>query len=229
MPQKFINNFDVLTAFAIGAGGELVIGDLLSGAPLARINALLALPGDWVELALIAEDGQTENIRVDSELQRDNTGNGSGALAWPAGSRVIAPFTAEAASAAKAALRPFIDATGDTLQLSPVGAWLWVPNFIAPLVIENDRVYEELAGDFVMPAAVVLMDTYGSDDPVAINILTAPAFAKLPAGVSGVYNAEMGSYQITLPPAKNYMLRFSGVASVSTLDVSNYSEYTAVA
>jgi hypothetical protein len=229
MPQKFINNFDVLTSFAIDAEVDFVLGDLLAGEALDRINALISTYGDWVELALIGESGQMENLRVGSDLERDYTGNGSGALAWPAGSRLIAPYTAAAASAAKALTRPIISVAGDVLTISPIGAWEWAPYLIDPLVIDNSQVSAEFAGDFIMPAAVVMMDTYGSDDPVSISVVSAPAFAKLSAGVTGIYDAELGSYQITLPATKRYLLRFSGINSARTLDISDYSEYTAVA
>ncbi|MBX9754633.1 MAG: hypothetical protein K2X80_07760 [Pseudomonadaceae bacterium] len=231
MPQKFINNFDVVTSFAIGTGLELVIGDLLSGPPLARLTALLSGAGDWVELALISEAGAVENIRFEfaGDPQRDYAGNGSGALAWPAGSRLIAPYSAATAAAAKAANRPITAVAGDTLVLSPVGAWLWNPSFLVPITIDTSQLEAELGGEWVLPFAEVLLPSSDNSAPLVVKLTTAPAFVKLPAGGSGVYDSEIGSYEITLPPGSFYRFRFGGVASTRTLDVSDHSEYTAVA
>lgn len=229
MPQKFINNFDAVTAFAIGPDDDdLGISDLLSGASLARITSLVSGTGDWVELVLIGEAGAVENIRFDfaGNVQRDYSESNAGTPAWPLGSRLIAPYSAAAAGAAKAATRPIAASTGGVLELSPMGVYDWSP---APgiVTIDNTSLDSELGGDYVLTAAEVLLSA-PNVQPMVINILSAPRYVKLPPGGSGLYNTENFSYLITLQPANKYRLRFSGVRNDWTLDVSDHSEYQAI-
>lgn len=226
MPQKWIDNLDTVTLIALSASAEPHLSELVGGASLARLQALLVEPVDWVELVLLGADGSYETLRyvTGATAQRSWMSGGAAPGVWPQGTRIVAAYSAATANRLGALVRSVAYSSSDTLDLTkPVGAFAWSPAGVATPTISAQWQASMTDGDESINIEVQLTSP-NSAAPLAIQIVGPPQFVRLPAGAVGTYDAGEEAYSATLPAAARYRLRFEGAATC-VLEISDYSEY----
>jgi hypothetical protein len=228
--QKWLDNFDAVTATALAPADAPVLSALLTGAALARLQGLLTGPSDWVELTLINGAGVAETIKVWLSYPglRNWAASPLGPQSWPAGSRVIAAYSAAAAARAGALVRTLEYSEASSLELSArAGSWEWAPldGWAFNIIPSFIAVSAGTSGEEEYINIELLLTAPHSDDAVTLRIVDhVPRYIKLPAGATMLKDSDTPDYIITLAAASAYRIRFQG-GSIITLEISDFSEY----
>lgn len=230
MAQRFINNFSVETLSAFMADEGYVLP--LSGEAVAKLDALMFDPDDYVILTVMASDqGSWEIVRyqpLNNVLQYPilRGYEGTAAVDWPIGSTISCNLTAETMMRLAESTRPTRAFEGQSLSVWGVSGVAWSP--------QDEYPYLELKLDSLSmgrgsPPVDIIIDLQVWDGSVP-TILRVPAgvLLRYPEGTTWERDADSGAIILTLPPpvvsSGWYRFRLAGVNNL-TLDISNYDDY----
>lgn len=221
--HRWIDNFDAVTTGGIAEDAMPSPDTFLSVEDLARLDALMLNPDDFIELTIIGDDVVESMILfADGSIVRDAGGLGS-APAWLAGSRIIAPLTAVSVGRFHSAAHSVLSGSDDELTIvGRIEAWEWNPPGVDTPTITCGFADVGIENQMVDTIVEIGSPDSGSTFDLIIGGWVLDG-VKLPSGASGAFVSD--TYEITLPAAAKYRLSFKGIAFIS-LEISDFSEYT---